>query len=162
MFVMDLSDDEVDDEPAERDALKLAVARLCEAAGAAHGSERRLTPEALATLTELTLRYARARLAPDLAAFAAHCRRTTVNADDVMLVARANSELRARLDQERAVLAAARPPPKPKGARGARAGPKAKRGGAVAALESEPDGGAADSGLSDSENSRDAFAGLGE
>ena len=103
---MDLSDDEVDDEAAARDALKLAVARLCEAAGAAHGSERRLTPEALATLTELTLRYARARLAPDLAAFAAHCRRTTVNADDVMLVARANSELRARLDQERAVLAA--------------------------------------------------------
>jgi histone H3/H4 len=139
LLPMDDDDDDPesreDDESALRAALKLTCGRICHAAAARERASLRshlggeppaleMSPEALATLSELTLQYVRNKLAPDLAAFAAHARRTTVSADDVCLVARANPDVACRLATTRDRVAAARPPPKPKPPKGAGKGAK--------------------------------------
>lgn len=101
--VMAASGDEIEDDDYEalayqqrlKAALHYTVGRICEKTGDETGVQ--LSRRFIAALTETTFKQCES-FATDLELFAKHAKRTQINADDVLLLARKSSTLAAHME----------------------------------------------------------------
>jgi hypothetical protein len=87
----------MDNDSAEiRAAVQMAVVEVC--AGGHHTT--RLSPQAIATVAELTIQFVRCSLVPNLQAFSTHAARRRITEQDVLLTVRNHREFHRKIQQK--------------------------------------------------------------
>jgi hypothetical protein len=88
----------MDNDSAEiRAAVQMAVVEVC---AGGHHTTTRLTPQAIATVAELTIQFVRCSLVPNLQAFSAHAARRRITEQDVLLTVRNHREFHRKIQQK--------------------------------------------------------------